>query len=189
MKVLSQRPNEAMTPFDFNRLLMCNQLLRGNAYAWSWRDGASGHVKERIPLPSDYVSHVYDDAGRLWYLFSHPQTGEVFRLRAEDVTHYKAYSEDGISGISVLTRASRTLDTALHAAKYENSVWRNNGQPSGVLTTDSRLGPYEKLLPDGSTETVDPKEELRKSWEAVHGGAVLFALFSIDLFMFFGKIK
>ena len=171
MKVLSQRPNEAMTPFDFNRLLMCNQLLRGNAYAWSWRDGTSGHVKERIPLPSDYVSHVYDDAGRLWYLFTHPQTGEIFRLRAEDVTHYKAYSEDGISGISVLTRASRTLDTALHAAKYENSVWRNNGQPSGVLTTDSRLGPHEKLRPDGSTETVDPKEELRKSWEAVHGGA------------------
>ena len=170
-KVLSERPNEAMTPFDFNRLLMCNEILRGNAYAWSWRDGGSGHVKERIPLPSDYVSHGYDDAGRFWYIFTHPETGQVYRLRPEDVTHYKAYSEDGITGISVLERASRTLDTARHAQTYENSVWKNNGQPSGILTTESDLGEgYDKVLPDGSTVRVDPKEQLRKSWEAVHSG-------------------
>lgn len=170
-KVLAQRPNEAMTPFDFNRLLMCNEVLRGNAYAWSWRDSVSGHVKERIPLPADYVSFGYDESGHFWYIYTHPTTGQIYRLRPEDVTHYKAYSEDGITGISVLKRASMTLDTARHAQLYENAVWKNNGQPSGILTTDSHLVDYDEVQPDGTKVRVDAKDKLRKSWEAVHGGA------------------
>ena len=167
--VLQQRPNEAMTPFDFNRLLMNNENLRGNAYAWSWRDGMSGHVRERIPLPPDCVSHSYDENGRFWYLYTHPTTGQVYRLRPDDVTHYKAYSEDGINGVSILRRASMTLDTARHAQLYENAVWKNNGQPSGILTTASHLVDYDEEQPDGTVVRIDAKEKLRQSWEAVHG--------------------
>ena len=170
-KVLAQRPNEAMTPFDFNRLLMCNQILRGNAYAWSWRDGVSGHVKERIPLPADYVSFGYDENGQFWYIYTHPTTGQVYRLRPQDVTHYKAYSEDGITGISVLKRASLTLETARHAQTYEHAMWKNHGQPSGILTTDAHLVDYDERQPDGTTVRIVAKNKLRESWEAVHGGA------------------
>lgn len=170
-RVLWERPNEAMTPFDFNRLLLCNELLRGNAYAWSRRDGG-GNVIERIPLPPDCVTHGYDEAGRYWYIYTDPNSGQVWRLRPEDVTHYKAYSEDGMTGISVLKRASRTLQTAQYAQSYETAVWKNHGQPSGILTTDSDLGEgYDKTLEDGTTVHIDPKEQLRKSWEAVHGSA------------------
>lgn len=169
-RLLWERPNEAMTAYDFNRLLMCNELFRGNAYAWSWRDGSTGHIKERIPLPPDYVTQTYVE-GKRWYVFVHPVSGETFWLRPEDVTHYKAYSEDGFTGISVLHRASLTLDTARAAQAYENATWRNNGQPSGILTTDTDLGgDIEVTLADGSKVLVDPKEQLRKSWEAVHSG-------------------
>lgn len=168
-RVLWERPNELMTPFDFNRLLMCNELLRGNAYAWSYRTG-NGDVVERIPLPPDCVSHGYDENGRYWYLYTDPKTGKVWRIRPEDMTHYKAYSEDGLTGISTLQRASMTLRTAQHAQRYEESVWRNNGQPSGILTTESDLGNgYDRTLDDGTVIHIDPKEQLRKSWEAVHG--------------------
>ena len=112
-RVLWERPNEAMTPFDFRRLLMCNELLRGNAYAWIYRDAGSGLPMELIPLPPDYVSMHLDLSGKVWYLFTHPVTGEVTRIRCEDMLHYKAYSEDGLEGISVLRRASLTLDLSL----------------------------------------------------------------------------
>lgn len=169
-RVLQERPNEAMTPFDFNRLMMCNEMLRGNAYAWNYRDPRSGDVVERIPLAPDYVTQVYVD-GRRWYLYTHPINGELYWLRPEDVTHYKAYSEDGLTGISVLHRAALTLDTARAAQQYENSTWNNNGQPSGILTTDSDLGEEIQIpQPDGTMLTIDPKEQLRKSWEAVHRG-------------------
>lgn len=113
----------------------------------------------------------FDPAGHLWYVFTHPVTGEVFWLRNEDVLHYKAYSEDGIEGISVLRRAALTLDTYRSAQQYENSVWRNGGQPSGILTTEEDLGGAdEEVLPDGSKVTVDPKEQLRRDWESIHRG-------------------
>lgn len=169
-RVLWGRANEAMTSFDYNRLMLCNEILRGNAYAWIFRDNRTGYPRELIPLPPDYVTIRFDGAGHLWYVFTHPVTGEVTWLRNEDVLHYKAYSEDGIEGISVLRRASLTLDTARAAQQYENSVWRSGGQPSGILTTDSDLGDYEETQPDGSKVTIDPKERVRQSWEAIHRG-------------------
>lgn len=110
--------------------------------------------------------------GMFWYFFSHPATGEVTMLRPEDVLHYKAYSEDGIEGISVLRRASMTLSTARAAQQYENTTWLSGGQPSGVLTTETDLStkPVEIVQPDGTKIQVDAKENLRKSWEAVHRG-------------------
>ena len=150
--VLWGRANEAMTSFDYQKLMMCNQLLRGNAYAWIFRDSASGVPRELIPLPPDYVTIRVDLDGRLWYFFSHPVTGETTMLRPEDILHYKAYSEDGIEGVSVLKRASMTLSTARAAQQYENATWMSGGQPCGVLTTDGDLGDFDQKLPDGTIE-------------------------------------
>lgn len=171
-RVLWERANEAMTTFDYQRLMLCNELLRGNAYAWISRDPRTGWPRELIPLPPDYMSIQVDLDGHVWYFFSHPITGEVTMLRPEDVLHYKAYSEDGIEGISVLRRAAMTLSTARAAQQYENSTWLSGGQPSGVLTTDTDLStkPVEIINPDGTKRFVDAKEQLRKSWEAVHRG-------------------
>jgi len=170
-RVLWGRANEAMTTFDYQKLMMCNEDLRGNAYAWIYRDASSGHPVELIPLPPDYVTPLTDTSGHLWYFFIHPTTGEVTRLRPEDVLHYKAYSEDGIEGISVLKRASMTLDTARAAQQYENSVWRSGGQPSGILTTESDMGDFvEQVGPDGETIWVDRKVELQRKWESAHRG-------------------
>ena len=171
-QVLWGRANEAMTSFDYQKLMMCNQLLRGNAYAWIHRDPNTGFPVELLPLPSDYTTIRVDRAGHLWYFFTHPVTGETTMLRPDDVLHYKAYSEDGIEGISVLRRASMTLSTARAAQEHENSTWKSGGQPCGVLTTEEDLGgPYKQKMPDGSEILVDPKEQIRKSWEAAHRGA------------------
>ncbi len=170
-RVLWGRANEAMTTYDYQKLMLCNQLLRGNAYAWIYRDPSSGHPVELIPLPPDYVTPLIDKSGHLWYFFTHPVTGQITQLRPDNILHYKAYSEDGIEGISVLKRASLTLDTARAVQQYENSTWRSGGQPSGILTTDSDLGGYvERTLADGTKIMVDPKDELRKSWDSIHRG-------------------
>lgn len=170
-RVLWERPNEAMTAFDMWKLMAVNENLRGNGYSWLYRDAGSGYVRELIPLPPDYVTPWVDPAGHLWYLFSHPTTGQLYRLRPENLLHYKAYSEDGINGVSTLRRASLTLSTAMAAQQYEHSTWQNGGQPSGILTTDADLGSsVDVLQPDGSTVKMDPKTVLRKSWEAVHSG-------------------
>ena len=156
--LLWHQPNEAMTMFDYSRLMMNNEVLRGNGYAWIYRDKLTGYPKELIPLPPDHVSIQSDYMGHIWYVFSHPVTGQIFSLRPEDVLHYKAYTTDGIEGISILKRASLTLDTSMAAQKYENSTWHSGGQPSGILTTDSDLGDTVQVeQADGTWIKMDPK--------------------------------
>ena len=46
-------PNEAMTRFDYERLMQCDLDLSGNAYAWVGRDRRTGRPAELIRLPPD----------------------------------------------------------------------------------------------------------------------------------------
>lgn len=164
-RVLWERPNEAMTPTVYKKLMECNRLLRGNGYAWVYRSPRDARPQELIPLPPECVTPFVDERGHLWYMFAHPRTGEVRKLWPEDVLHYKAYSEDGITGISVLERAREAIETARSAQKFERRVYEFGGQPSGVLQTGSDL--TSKTGKDGRS----PKDELRAEWERIHAGA------------------
>lgn len=99
LQVLERRPNEAMTPSVYKKLMEANRLLHGNAYAAILRDRASAAPVELLPLPPDCVTPKLDQSGRLWYLYTDPDTGRLHRLAQWDVLHYKAYTKDGINGV------------------------------------------------------------------------------------------
>lgn len=164
-------PNEVMSRFDYERLMQCNLDLCGNAYAWIDRDRRTGRPAELIPLRPDSVTPYIDGAGALWYIYTNPRTGEMTRLAPEDVLHYKAYSTDGITGISILARASQAISTGLAAQRYQADLYANGGRPSGVLKTDTDLGgTVEVVNSAGEKEIISKKEEVRRAWEKVHSG-------------------
>ena len=172
-RILWERPNEDMTPFDYARLQMNNQILRGNAYAWNVRDRSTAAILERIPLPPDFVRMVQEPSGLIWYSYTDPVSGDLYRLDREDVTHYKGYSTDGLNGQSVLSRAAVTLATSEAADRYERAIYQNGGRPSGVLTTDADLS--NRGVPikdkDGTVVGMIPgKDHLRQEWERLHRG-------------------
>ena len=169
-RILWEQANEAMVPFDLHRLLLAQELMDGNAYAWINRDRSTGRPVERIPLRPELVSQVWDRDGKRWYQYLDPISGDAILIRPEDITHYKAHSMDGLNGTSVLKRASLTMATAMAAQKYERATWESGGQPSGVLQTEADLGPRAERQPDGSFVTVDPKARIRDSWERIHRG-------------------
>jgi len=166
-RVLWERPNEAMSPFVFFRLMECQRLLRGNAYAWIYRSGY-GEPVELIPLPSAACDPVIEPGtGKLWYLASEPRSGIACKLDPADILHFKAYSTDGIRGVSVLHRAQQTLQTAAAAQSYEQALYENGGRPSGILKVKTDLG--DKIsTPDG--KVIHPKELIREEWEKIHTG-------------------
>lgn len=169
--ILWERANEDMTPFDYSRLMLCNEVLKGNAYAWLVRDPKTGYIRERIPLPPDCVTIHIDRDGTLWYVYVCPRTGEMWKIDQADMIHYKAYSNDGISGISVLERASQTMTTAEAAEKYQTAVYQNGGRPSGVLTVDADLGGTVAIpKTDGSSEFISKKDLIRREWDRIHRG-------------------
>lgn len=164
-------PNEVMTRFDYERLMQCNLDLCGNAYAWINRDSRTGRPVELIPLCPDNVTPYVDQSGALWYIYTAPRTGEMTRLAPEDVLHYKAYSTDGITGISILQRASQSIATGLNAQQYQADLYANGGQPSGVLMADTDVGGTIKLTnADGQEEIITKTERIRREWEKIHSG-------------------
>lgn len=166
-RVLWDRSNEAMSSFVFFRLMECQRLLRGNAYAWIYRDGY-GEPVELIPLPPSTCEPVIEPGtGRLWYLAAEPKSGRMYKLSPADVLHFKAYSPDGIKGVSVLHRARETLATAAAAQRYEQALYENGGRPSGVLKAATDLG-GTTTLPDGTEISV--KDYIRREWDKIHAG-------------------
>ena len=167
--LLWERPNEAMTPYSFAKLVDYQRLVLGNAYVWIYR-GPDGRPVERIPLPPGSCEpYLEPTTGRLWYIATDPKTQRLYKLRPEDIEHYKGFSVNGIEGVSLLTYASRMLQVAQSREEYESSVYSNGGRPAGVLYTDTDLsGKKEVLLKDGTK--LSPKDVIRREWEKIHGG-------------------
>lgn len=164
-------PNEVMTRFDYEKLMQCNLDLSGNAYAWIGRDGRTGRPVELIPLRPDSVTPYITPEGTLWYVYTNPLTGEMSRLAPEDVLHYKAYSTDGITGISILRRASLAISTGLSSQQYQNDLYANGGRPSGVLKAAADLGGNVEIVNSaGEKETISRKDLIRREWEKIHNG-------------------
>lgn len=167
--LLWERPNEAMTPQTFKKLVEYQRLVLGNAYVWIYRD-RSGRPAELLPLPPGTCEpYVEPTTARLWYVATDPKTQRLYKLRPEDILHFKGASDDGIAGISLLSYASRTLLVAQHREEYESSVYSNGGRPAGILYTDTDLsGKRELLLKDGTK--LSPKDVIRREWDRIHAG-------------------
>lgn len=106
LNLLEGRPNELMAPAVYKNLMEANRLLCGNAFALIVRSGYSARPVELLPIPGGLVQLRFDDNGHLWYVCTNPKTKERRRIPQWDMLHYKAFSYDGITGVSVLSRAA-----------------------------------------------------------------------------------
>lgn len=168
-KVLWERPNEAMRPFVYKKLVEYQRLVLGNAYVWIYRD-RHGRPVELLPLPPGTCEpYIEPSTGKLWYIAQNPKTHEHYRLDPLDILHYKGFSTNGIKGRSLLSQAALTLRVAESRDRYELDVYRNGGRPSGVLTTQTDLSAKpEVTLPDGSKGSY--QDYIRYQWDQIHTG-------------------
>lgn len=167
--VLWERPNEAMAPFTYKKLVEYQRLVLGNSYVWMYRD-RNGRTMELLPLPTGSCQpYVEPGSGKLWYVARDPKSGQMWRLDPMDILHYKGFSVNGIEGMSLLRMAARTLDVAASRDVYEQDVYRNGGRPSGVLSTDADLSDKKELVGDDG-EAVSYRDIIRREWEHIHTG-------------------
>ena len=149
----------------------------GNGYALIDRNPRNAKPQGLIPINSRFIVPYIAEDGHLWYIFTHPKTGDVRKLDNFDVLHYKAYSEDGLSGVSVLTRASEVVDVAKAAQTYENKLYTQNAKPSGILKVADKL---EKAA----------KDKIREEWDRLQSGSDnAFKIAILDLGLEFQQIS
>jgi HK97 family phage portal protein len=168
--VLWERPNEAMTPFVYKKVVEYQRLVLGKSYVWIYRDSRTGRPVELIPLPPGSCSpQIEPGTGKLWYIAADPKTRQLYKLDPADILHYKGFTTNGVDSVSLLAYAAKVLHVAAARETYEQAVYENGGHPSGVLMTDADLsGKRELVLSDGTKSSY--KDQVRKEWERVHGG-------------------
>lgn len=172
LDVLRMRPNEAMTSADYKRLMDINRSLTGNGLAYIGRSERTGRVEELLPMTTELVQMYLDEQRHLHYLYSDPISGKVFHLLPHQIIHYKAFTRDGIHGMSFLTYAREVVAKDRSAKSYERALYNNGGRPSGVLYTDTDLS-GQVIVTDtqgNAVETISKKEQVRRAWEKVHAG-------------------
>lgn len=180
-RILNVRPNPLQSPSTVKHFLIRSLLLRGNGYCYNYRNPKTGRVEQRIPLYPDSVNMIFHE-GTLYYMYTHPSTGQQFAFGSEEISHYIRDSKDGYRGVSVLHYASRTLSKIESGEEYEAAVYRNNSQPNGVLITETDLSGFSEV-PDPNDDTgqrmLTKKENLRRAWERAHGGSANAARIAI----------
>ena len=169
LRLLTSRPTECLTAFDYHKLMESRRIAYGNAYALIWRDRWGAPV-ELIPIAPGYMQPYLDDNGRLWYVGTNPRTGEYRKFWPTDILHYKAFSTDGLEGVSYLRRGAETIEAALQAQKYEAGFYKNGAKLTGILYTETDLTSRPEIAqPDGTKISI--KDAIRREWEHLYTGA------------------
>ena len=149
-KLLNQEPNNRMTRFTFIKTLIVSMLLKGNAYAYIERDG-KGDAVALYYIPSDLVTirqpqTLKDD-------ISYTVTGMKGMVESCNMIHLLNFSYDGITGISTLQNARRTLGLATEAENHAEGFFKGGANLAGVLKVQSSL-------------TTQQKQALKTSWQS-----------------------
>ena len=117
----------------------------------------NGLPTQLIPIHPDTVEPKFDN-DKLFYIVTDIKKGKRYRVRDYDMIHLKGYSDDGLKGQSVLSRASETIYAARQQQLYEGKFYDQNATPSGVVQVQSDLGGPSK-------------DKFREEWQKVYGGA------------------
>ena len=169
LRLLTGRPTECLTAFDYHKLMESRRIAHGNAYALILRD-RWGAPDELLPIAPGYMQPHLDDGGRLWYIGTNPRTGEYRKFWPADVLHYKEFSVDGLTGISYLRRGAETIEAALQAQRYEAGFYKHGAKLTGILYTDADLTSRPDIpQPDGTQISI--KDAIRREWEHIYAGA------------------
>lgn len=128
--VLNRVPNMETDGASFREGIFRECLLQGNFYA-EIEKTRGGEVLALWRIPSDQVELKRDDSGRLVYEID---DGMKTQLDYEQVFHVKGPSNDGLTGMSTVSFAKKTIGLGLSVDEYGRAFFGNGAQLGGIIT-------------------------------------------------------
>lgn len=130
--VLKLRPNKEMTPTLFWSAVVTLMYHYGNSFVYPCYTHGLRKPPELIILDPRLMT-IYDDNakkldenGYVWYIYSEPVTGKVYKFRSDELLHFKTtVSLDGLTGLSVREMLKLTLDGAVKSEEFINNLYEN----------------------------------------------------------------
>lgn len=152
LTIFNTNTDSLMTAYDLKKYLVASMLLRGNGYAYIHR-AADGLTPVAITyLEPDDVTVYYDKTRDLLYYQSYLVNGSK-KIEPDDMIHIKAYSYNGVEGISVIGFANRSIKLAQNAEIAANNYFDSGMKAKGVL------------IPEGATLQGVQVEQIKNSWD------------------------
>ena len=142
-RLFRTEPTTNMTAFNWRKMGMSKVLLDGNFYAYIVRD-AKYNALELIPILSKVKIEQIEES--LFYSFKIGDR-EYKRVSSDDVFHVKGYSDDGITGKSVIAAHRDMFTIGLSAQNSSKEFYVKGAKIDGILSTDQVLNPdsYKKV--------------------------------------------
>ena len=149
-RLLSKEPNQRMTKFTFIKTLVVSMLLKGNGYAYIERDNKGDAVALHY-IPAELVTVIPPQTVKDNVAYT--VSGISNTIEACNMIHLLNFSYDGITGISTLAHARRTLGLAIDAEGHAEGFFKGGANLAGILKVQSSL-------------TTDQKQALKTSWHS-----------------------
>lgn len=154
-KLLTLKPNDWQTSFQFRQTIGLHLAMANNAYIFKVKMGDK--LLELLPFAPDCVAEK-----------QHPDRSLTYRVRLNDGTyidvpqadmwHIRYLSWDGVTGLDSVKLARDAIGLAMSAEEHGKKFYDNGTRVSGVLSTDGALSD-------------DQVAKLRESWNTTYGGS------------------
>lgn len=173
--VLSRRPNEWQSSFEWRETAMYHALLCKGSYTVISRD-SRGRVLELLPIMPSSVVVVQDQQRVVAYKITDAK-GIIAVLPRSSVLQVRGPSWDGLVGMEVVSLAREAIGLSIAAEETLAKLHTNGTRPAGVLSTDGKL-------------TEEQLKRIKASWsEAYSGSANAFKTVVLDAGLKFSQMS
>lgn len=156
--LLSVAPNQYQLPFLFDKTILIDAILKGNGYAEIERNAFTGKPQALQYINQEkHAVEVFTKNGKLWYKFN----GKT--VASDDMYHIPGFSLNGITGVGVVAFAANSLGTSLSSQEFGSDYYKTKGVGVGVLETDKKLDPGQKVAYSGGFNSAMSKTGQWKS--------------------------
>ncbi len=139
---LVTEPNEEMTGDEWAETQYGQMAGWGNAYSQIVPNDA-GRAVELWPYKVANMTVTRLENRTLQYRY--PNMNNVPEIMAKDrILHLRAFSLDGVVGLSPLSYAREALGMSVAAERYGASFFAQGGRPAGVLSSDKTLNDKQR---------------------------------------------
>lgn len=145
-QLLSVKPNQWQTAFEWREQQTAHLILRGNAYSWiSWATvvDRTGQPRNRaielIPLHPDLMRVEQRDWTQPPTYWLRRANGTEIQIPADEVLHVRGFGLNGVQGRSLISDARETIGVALDTQRFASRLFANDATPGVVLKHPGRL--------------------------------------------------
>jgi HK97 family phage portal protein len=145
-KMLRTSSNDVQNAFLFKELMLGDIIMTGRFGGYIHRDPLYRAAKlTRVDPHGIAAVQSWDKADGLEVFYdTQLPDGSRERLTRNDLWFVPGFSRDGLMGIDRLRILQDTFEAAAATSAFAARFWRNNAQPSTILTTKSKIDAPEK---------------------------------------------